>query len=181
MKILDRSRSHFSVISLSRTRFQISLHTPLIPPTPGERASMSSLIRPAETGTRLGERLADQVVDGDALVMARSLAKMLISRRSNFSTSTRYFTDNATTQFKVGDEVKVRRTVTVEDVTTFAQLTGDTNPIHLDEHFAKKTELGQLVVHGVILNGYRDLITIKFLILLFDILRIKKENSPFPP
>lgn len=142
---------------------------------------MSSLIRPAETGTRLGERLADQVVDGDALVMARSLAKMLISRRSNFSTSTRYFTDNATTQFKVGDEVKVRRTVTVEDVTTFAQLTGDTNPIHLDEHFAKKTELGQLVVHGVILNGYRDLITIKFLILLFDILRIKKENSPFPP
>lgn len=142
---------------------------------------MSSLIRPAETGTRLGERLADQVVDGDALVMARSLAKMLISRRNNFSTITRYFTDSATTQFKVGDEVKVRRTVTVEDVTTFAQLTGDTNPIHLDEHFAKKTELGQLVVHGVILNGYRDLITIKFLILLFDILRIKKENSPFPP
>ncbi|XP_022800455.1 hydroxyacyl-thioester dehydratase type 2, mitochondrial-like [Stylophora pistillata] len=85
--------------------------------------------------------------------MARSLAKMLISRRNNFSTITRYFTDNSTTQFKVGDEVKVRRTVTVEDVTTFAQLTGDTNPIHLDEHFAKKTELGQLVVHGVILNG----------------------------
>ncbi|CAH3044607.1 unnamed protein product [Pocillopora meandrina] len=85
--------------------------------------------------------------------MASSIVKILISRRNNFPPIARYLTDNSSTRFKVGDEVKVRRFVTVEDVNTFAQLTGDTNPIHLDEHFAKKTELGQLVVHGVILNG----------------------------
>ncbi|RMX48453.1 hypothetical protein pdam_00015209 [Pocillopora damicornis] len=80
--------------------------------------------------------------------MASSIVKILISRRNNFPPIARYLTDNSSTRFKVGDEVKVRRFVTVEDVNAFAQLTGDTNPIHLDEHFAKKTELGQLVVHG---------------------------------
>lgn len=103
--------------------------------------------------------------------------KILISRRNNFPPIARYLTDNSSTRFKVGDEVKVRRFVTVEDVNAFAQLTGDTNPIHLDEHFAKKTELGRLVVHGVILNGYRNLSISNLLIYTIKNLWIQLKNK----
>lgn len=89
--------------------------------------------------------------------MAACFETILVLRRTNFLPIARYFADSSSILFKVGDEVKLRRTVTEKDVETFAQLTGDTNPIHLDENFAKKTQLGQVVVHGVILNGYRDL------------------------
>ena len=40
------------------------------------------------------------------------------------------------------------RTVTGEDVEEFAQLTGDVNPVHLDEEYARQSIFGQRVVHG---------------------------------
>lgn len=41
------------------------------------------------------------------------------------------------------------RTVTETDLMAFAMLSGDWNPIHTDEEFAKKTHFGQRVVHGL--------------------------------
>ncbi len=35
-----------------------------------------------------------------------------------------------------------------ENVNTFAQITGDNNPIHLDAEFAAKTVFGKPIVHG---------------------------------
>jgi acyl dehydratase len=35
----------------------------------------------------------------------------------------------------------------------FADLTGDHNPIHVDDDFAKKTKFGQRIAHGGILFG----------------------------
>jgi len=35
-----------------------------------------------------------------------------------------------------------------ENVNTFAQITGDNNPIHLDAEFAAKTIFGKPIVHG---------------------------------
>ena len=55
--------------------------------------------------------------------------------------------------YKVGEEAELRRIISREDVSTFARLTGDTNPIHVDEKFARKSRVGRLIVHGVILNG----------------------------
>lgn len=156
----------YNSLFTSRARFQILLHTSPPYPTPlpaRERQSCLWSIRPTEQRLGLDRKDAWEIEVVDAQVMASSIVKILISRRNNFPPIARYLTDNSSTRFKVGDEVKVRRFVTVEDVNAFAQLTGDTNPIHLDEHFAKKTELGQLVVHGVILNGYRNLINLKFI------------------
>ncbi|MEO0082219.1 MAG: MaoC family dehydratase [candidate division WOR-3 bacterium] len=45
------------------------------------------------------------------------------------------------------------RTFAVSDVVQFAQLTGDTNPIHLDAELARRTRFGQPIVHGVLAAG----------------------------
>lgn len=41
------------------------------------------------------------------------------------------------------------KTVMNEDVIGFATLSGDHNPIHLSEHFARKTKFGERIAHGL--------------------------------
>ena len=89
--------------------------------------------------------------------MAACFERILASRRSDFLLAARYFANNPSALFKVGDEVEVRRVVSMKDVQAFAQMSGDTNPIHCDDKFARETRVGQIIVHGVILNGYRVL------------------------
>jgi len=40
-----------------------------------------------------------------------------------------------------------------EDVKAFAVLSGDSNPIHTDEQFAKTTRYGRPIVHGTLAAG----------------------------
>lgn len=40
------------------------------------------------------------------------------------------------------------RTITSGDVTAFAELTGDHNPLHVDERFAREGPFGERVAHG---------------------------------
>jgi len=44
-------------------------------------------------------------------------------------------------------------TLTEEHVKTFAQLTGDFNPLHFDEKFVAATRFGRLVVQGGLTTG----------------------------
>ncbi len=52
--------------------------------------------------------------------------------------------------FEPGQHVSFRRTFTDEDVRLFAELTRDTNPLHLDDEFAAKTRFGRRIAQGML-------------------------------
>lgn len=49
-----------------------------------------------------------------------------------------------------GDTAEVTKRITEADVQAFADVTGDHNPIHLDEEFAKTTRFGKRIAHGML-------------------------------
>ena len=54
-------------------------------------------------------------------------------------------------EFEVGKEYfSPARTVTEADVTNFAGLSGDFNPLHTDEEFAKQNLFGTRIAHGAL-------------------------------
>lgn len=53
-------------------------------------------------------------------------------------------------KIQVGDAAEISKTITDADVRTFADLTGDYNPIHLDEDFARHTRFGRRIAHGML-------------------------------
>ncbi len=54
-------------------------------------------------------------------------------------------------EFTAGQRiVSVARTVTESDIMSFAGLTGDFNQIHTDAEFAKGTQFGQRIAHGLL-------------------------------
>ena len=55
--------------------------------------------------------------------------------------------------FKVGDVISESVTITDEMVQMFAKCTGDFNPIHMDEEYAKKTRFGRRIAHGMLSGG----------------------------
>lgn len=55
--------------------------------------------------------------------------------------------------FKIGDTASISKTFTDDDVQTFANISGDKNPIHLDENFAAKTRFRKRLVHGILISG----------------------------
>lgn len=54
---------------------------------------------------------------------------------------------------EIGESFSINRVITAEEVELFAQVTGDDNPIHVDEEYAKQTRFGRPIVHGVFLLG----------------------------
>ena len=54
----------------------------------------------------------------------------------------------------VGQSAEMTRTVQADDLVAFAAVTGDDNPVHLDEAFAKTTNFGGRIAHGMLSAGY---------------------------
>ena len=52
-----------------------------------------------------------------------------------------------------GQRAERSLTLTAGHVKTFAELSGDYNPLHFDEEFASKTKFGRLVVQGGLTTG----------------------------
>ena len=56
-------------------------------------------------------------------------------------------------ELEVGDEVVFRKELTDSDVHAFADISGDTNRLHLDDEFASDTRFGRRIVHGTLASG----------------------------
>ena len=61
----------------------------------------------------------------------------------------RFFEDLA-----VGQSASFAKTVTEADIVLFAGVSGDTNPVHLDQEFAAKTMFKGRIAHGMLSAGF---------------------------
>jgi 3-hydroxybutyryl-CoA dehydratase len=57
-------------------------------------------------------------------------------------------------ELKTGDFAEFAKTVTEADITIFAGITGDLNPAHINEEYAKNTFFKTRIAHGILLAGF---------------------------
>lgn len=57
-------------------------------------------------------------------------------------------------ELEVGQEATFTKTVTEADVTLFAGVTGDMNPLHVDRVAAEESRFGGRVAHGLLAAGF---------------------------
>jgi 3-hydroxybutyryl-CoA dehydratase len=57
-------------------------------------------------------------------------------------------------ELTIGMTATYQHTITEADVRAFADITGDHNPLHLDEEFAAKTRFKGRIVHGMLTASY---------------------------
>jgi 3-hydroxybutyryl-CoA dehydratase len=55
--------------------------------------------------------------------------------------------------FNVGMSAEITRSFNANDVRVFSKLSGDINPVHLDEKYASKTIFGSCIVHGALASS----------------------------
>ena len=51
---------------------------------------------------------------------------------------------------EIGLKVSRSKTISAEDVETFARISGDHNPVHLDNQYAAGTRFGKRIAHGML-------------------------------
>jgi len=59
-----------------------------------------------------------------------------------------YITNKTFSEIKIGDSASISRTLSKQDIQLFAVMSGDNNPAHLDEAYAKTD-----IFHGIIAHG----------------------------
>lgn len=56
--------------------------------------------------------------------------------------------------FEIGHKASYTRTVTEEDVQLFAKVSGDDQPLHLDDTFGQRTRFKKRIAHGMLSAGF---------------------------
>ena len=54
----------------------------------------------------------------------------------------------------IGMTHQTEHVITEKDIELFAEVSGDRNPLHMDEEFAKQTAFGQRIAHGALTASY---------------------------
>ncbi|THD77272.1 MAG: MaoC family dehydratase [Phenylobacterium sp.] len=57
-------------------------------------------------------------------------------------------------ELSLGQSAELVRTVGPHDLEAFAEVSGDSNPVHLDEAYAKTTTFGGRIAHGMLSAAY---------------------------
>lgn len=52
--------------------------------------------------------------------------------------------------YEVGQQASLRKTVTEADIILFAGVSGDANPVHIDEIAARESRFGRRIAHGML-------------------------------
>ena len=65
-------------------------------------------------------------------------------------TQTGYFIED----LKVGQSAEFSKEVTEDLIVTFAEVSGDNNPVHLDADYAASTQFGERIAHGMLSAGF---------------------------
>jgi 3-hydroxybutyryl-CoA dehydratase len=55
---------------------------------------------------------------------------------------------------QIGQKADLTHTITAEDVDLFGKLSGDYNPVHFDDEWAKKSIFGERIAHGLLTGAY---------------------------
>lgn len=53
-------------------------------------------------------------------------------------------------RFSVGDSAEITKTIDDSDIHAFADVSGDHNPVHVDDAFAATTRFGRRIAHGML-------------------------------
>jgi phosphate acetyltransferase len=61
----------------------------------------------------------------------------------------KYIENRTFDEIKVGDSASLTRTLTKRDIELFAVISGDINPAHMDEEFAKSDMFHKVIAHGM--------------------------------
>jgi len=56
-------------------------------------------------------------------------------------------------QLHVGDSNTFEKTITDADILLFSAVSGDCNPMHINDEFAKKSQFGQRIAHGALVSS----------------------------
>src|SRR4249920_176213 len=77
---------------------------------------------------------------------AESGAMRVMTTNGNGAATKGYFFE----ELAVGMEASYARKITSEDISAFAEVSGDTNPVHLDDAYAAGTMFKKRIAHGML-------------------------------
>lgn len=69
--------------------------------------------------------------------------------RSARDSELRYIENRTFDEIQVGDSAEVTRTLKAQDIELFAAMSGDVNPAHVDEEYARSDRFHKVIAHGM--------------------------------